>query len=632
MNQKNIHFKFLFYAITGLFLFTITSCEYNEDGVFERNLNTNVNPPNIETVSLDLDLDKDTVELLYNRVYFNFKSSNQKIKFVIFYIDGDSVGTATTNNGYFDLRYEFLYEKLHRLKLKLFTSSGTGSIADSLNAEGFLFTTKEWVIKVKNTYYYNLTTTVSDGFLKLRWTKPYEPVSEYIIYYYGTEIGRTSACEFIDKGHVGEETTYYVKYISSYSGALTTLGQATVPKEMSLRFYADKNNNYAISWGKLKYYAAVGSITIRSYTDNNGYQDETVTNDNITSSIPIPNTYFGQARTYQILLTPKYFNPIYKPDDFYLYSLFRSSYFKFVIGYPSPIFQNFMHVSNTEVLYHTNKYDLNYTCYNDTLFRYSLTDNKIVDRYRYNPPNYNWSGDIYRTPSTSPNGNYYLATVSIVNSIIIGQSNNLSNFKIIDLDPMIISNYFNPKIPISDVGTGIICGSDKKYLYDFINDRSLGYIQNYSSPDDYNLSPDGKYIFLNFSHTIYMYEYNNNTINSIGTLHAGINDSFDYFRFNANEPNKAVTWSKYSKILKVYSCPGLTVDKSFSLPEDNILDIDYQNNRILSFTSKLLMVRSLTDGSVLYQIPVNFTYVWECMCRLNGNSIFHPNGIRYFLN
>lgn len=458
-------------------------------------------------------------------------------------------------------------------------------------------------------------------------------MSEYIIYYYGTEIGRTSACEFIDKGHVGEETTYYVKYISSYSGALTTLGEARVPKEMSLRFYADKNNNWSVGWGKLKYYAAVGSITIRSYnTEDNGYRDETVTNDNIISSIPISNAYFGKAHTYQILLTPKYFNPIYNPDDFYLYSLFRSSYFRFVIGYPFPIFQNFMHVSNTEVLYHTNQYDFNYTAYNDSIFRYSLTDNKIVDRYRYKPPNHYWSGDIYRALSTSPNGNYYLATISIVNSIIIGQSNNLSNFKITNPDPTITSNYFNPKIPISDIGTGIICGSDKKYLYDFINDRSLGYIQNYSNPDDYNLSSDGKYIFFNYAYKIYLYEYNNNTINSIDTLNAGINESFNYFRFNPNEPNKAVAWSKYSKILKVYSCPGLTVDKSFSMPEDYILDIDYQNNRILSFTSKLLVVRSLTDGSVLYQIPVSSNYVWDCQCRLSGNSIFHPNGARYFLN
>ncbi|HRX30645.1 MAG TPA: hypothetical protein P5349_02040, partial [Tenuifilaceae bacterium] len=151
MNDINRHAKLTLFAITTLFYFTIASCEYNENEIFERNLDTNVTPPNIETVYLDLASDQDTVDLLYNRIFFSFKSSNQKIKFVIFFIDGDSVGTANSNKGYFDLNYQFLYVGTHKLKIELFTSSGTGSIADSVNAEGFLFTTKEWVIKVHNT-------------------------------------------------------------------------------------------------------------------------------------------------------------------------------------------------------------------------------------------------------------------------------------------------------------------------------------------------------------------------------------------------------------------------------------------------------------------------------------------------
>jgi len=628
MNDINRHAKLTLFAITTLFYFTIASCEYNENEIFERNLDTNVTPPNIETVYLDLASDQDTVDLLYNRIFFSFKSSNQKIKFVIFFIDGDSVGTANSNKGYFDLNYQFLYVGTHKLKIELFTSSGTGSIADSVNAEGFLFTTKEWVIKVHNTSYSNVTTTVANGFLKLRWPKPYENASEYIIYRNYTEIGRTTDCEFIDKGHVGEATDYYVKYISPYTGDLTTLGWVDVPKEMNLKFTADKNNNYTVNWGNLKYYAAIGSITIRScYTNSffDGYAVETTT-DISKTGFQIPTSYFGQVRKYQMILLPKYPNPLNDPSVYDRYAVFGSPFFEFVIGYPFPIFQNFMHVSNSEILYHTNMYDHSSICYDDTIYRYSLTENKIVDRYRYNMPDYEWSDDHYRYPTISPNGNYYFATTVYENTVVIGSANNLSNCSIVDLSNTL--TYYNLKIPISNVGTGIICGSSKKYLYDFINDCSLGYIEESVNPYDYNLSPDGKYIFISFWHTINMYEYNNDTITYIGQ----ISDAADYFHFINNDPHKAIGWNASSKILKVYNCPDLSVIKSFSLPEDDILDVDYLNNRILSFSPYLLVVRSLTDGSIQYQIPVSFSYATFNKCYLSGNSIFHQNGARYFLN
>jgi len=633
MKQPRSNKKILSIAISIIMLFALGSCEYNDNEIFHPDTNTNVNPPNIQMVSLDLDSNKDTLELLYNRVYFNFRSSNQKIKLITFYIDEDSIGTVSGGHGTFDLQHEFLYSGYHKLKLNIFVSSGTGSIADSLGAEGFLFSSKEWVIKVGNNSHYNMTTTVSDGFLKLRWDKPYENVSEFIIYRGYTEIGRTSGYEFIVKGHVGEEATYSVWFVSPYNGGLFQFAWVSVPNEINFKFKADKYNNYYISWGKLKYYSAVESVTVRSNnrTDYSPTVVDNITDGNSTCA-PISQLYFSQVRNFQISLTPKYSNPSYDPSNYNWYTTFGTPFTQCVIGYPFPLFQKFMHVSSSEVLYHTDQYEFWGSCGNDTLYRYSLTEDKIVDRYRYNPVNYQWSGDHYWEPTTSPDGKYYFAVGGLSNTTVIGSTNDLKDFKVSDLSSRFDYQDYNMRMPISNVGTGIICAFDKKYLYDFINNSPLGYISTSSSPSDYNVSPDGKYIFLNFRHTINLYKYDNAAIVSAGTLGSSAYNSFDYFQFVANSTDKAATWSKNSKLFKIISIPDLTVINSFSVPEEEIFDVDYQSNQILLFSPNLLVVRSLTDGAILYQIPVSFTYSGSNKCYLSGNSVFHQNGARYFLN
>ena len=124
-----------------------------------------------------------------------------------------------SGNGFFDMQYNALYDGYHRLKIEILTKAGTGSIADSLGMEGILFATREWTIKVLNTPYYNLTSTVDGGFLKLQWPKPYETVSYYIVYRANIELGRTNACEFIDKGYVGEGGEFYVRYYNECGAA-----------------------------------------------------------------------------------------------------------------------------------------------------------------------------------------------------------------------------------------------------------------------------------------------------------------------------------------------------------------------------------------------------------------------------
>jgi hypothetical protein len=164
-------------------LLFLSSCEFEPHGKFERNLNQNTEAPEIYSEELDLSEEKDTLILLYPRVYFNFSSSNQNISYVNFFINDSLVGTADSGNGSCDLNYSFSYDSYYKLRLEIFTHSGTGSIADSLKVEGYMFNSKQWVIKVLNRNINTLTSTVQDGFLKLRWIMPNSPnIKEYVIF------------------------------------------------------------------------------------------------------------------------------------------------------------------------------------------------------------------------------------------------------------------------------------------------------------------------------------------------------------------------------------------------------------------------------------------------------------------
>ena len=331
MNKKHIF-------LLSILVYIIVSCEYNTKDIYEIDIDNNANPPDIEVVYLDLSDENDTIELLYNRVYFHFESSDQDIQGVNFYINDSLIGNAEYNNGYFDINYYFVSSGYHTLKLEVFTHSGTGSIADSMGFEGFIFSTKEWVIKVLDSEYSYVTSTVEDGFLKLRWPQPHGDVREFVIYNSDYEIGRTTDNSFIDKGYVGQGSKFYVRYIDDNSGELQNYGRVDIPCEIIIDYTADYNNNYYIEWNEPKYYAAIDTAVL--FISNGTIVSKETIADVSSKKHPIPKELFGTIKDYWLMFTPKFYNPYYEAyiNPNYGYTFPHSEKIECVIGYPSPIF------------------------------------------------------------------------------------------------------------------------------------------------------------------------------------------------------------------------------------------------------------------------------------------------------
>ena len=318
----------------------------------------------------------------------------------------------------------------------------------------------------------------------------------------------------------------------------------------------------------------------------------------------VPASYFGKLKSYYLGFIPKYSNPVYSVYKT-PYPRFLSPELQCMIGYPSPIFDHFGRMSNPEFFYHTNKYDHGSTAYNDSIFRYSADYNRIVERFRYNPP-LRGGGDYFVDPSVSPDGSHYISEVGFNKTAIYGHTHNFRDYKIVDISPYMQST---SRIPISNQGTGIISSYSYKYLYDFENEKLLGSIQDATSMENSNISSDGKYFFLRASTSLRLYSYQEDTLALEQDLYGLAGLAIDYFDFVANDPGKAVSWNNETKEFTILTCPGLEIVNSFRVDEDDILDIDYSNERILSCTRTKLVVRSLSDGAVEYEIPLSYRYL-----------------------
>jgi len=626
-----IQMKSRFLLLALLVLVIIQSCTYDTDEIYERELNHPSSPPEITTVDLSFSMEEDTIILMQNSVLFHFQTSENEVQRVDFYVDDTLVGSENSENGIFELNHDFINGGYHILRIEVITNSGTGSIADEIGLEGYSFSTREWVFKVLDGSSNNVTTMVEDGFLKLVWDIPNDEVTEYIVYRGYQEVGRSAVNSFIDKGYVGEGEEFRIEYIGPNNTDPQYIGYVELPNEMAITYFANKNNKFAIQWPQPRYYAAVDSVVV--FAEELVYETTKYVVDVNVGEYVIPKYFFGKEHSYKIMHIPKYYNPEYED---YLgsggwHEFAFSNEIHLIVGYPSPIFNYMEQINNTELFYHTNRYSNSDYTQNDSLFTYSFTNEQIVSRYRYNPANFGSMNDNIMKIALSPNKEFLTAAVGYTGRIMYCPVNDPSDYSI-HTHSSLNANYAT-RTPISNNGIGLLYGSGKKVLYNFINDEEIDFVETNTSYSDYNISFDGKYFFLDVSHTIDLYQLIDGEISLIDEVNQWSYDfGIDYFEFHENEPDKAVCYDEETKVFNVISLPALEILKSFSIPEEEVLDVNYQTNMILSGSDGLIVVRSLDDGSLVTEIPNELQFTSYGSLRLIGNSLFWKDGARYFLD
>jgi hypothetical protein len=157
-----------------LVLLVVFSCVFSPDKENFVEIDPNTVPP--EVSSQTLDFNSDTLYVWEDtRFDFDYKSNNQEIRSVIVSY-GDRKFTFKSHLGSFKINPETCPEGIYTLAIKVYTKSGTGSLADILGVEGYEFK-KDWVLIVEKpeTPKVNIFATIENGFLKFSWNKLDKP-------------------------------------------------------------------------------------------------------------------------------------------------------------------------------------------------------------------------------------------------------------------------------------------------------------------------------------------------------------------------------------------------------------------------------------------------------------------------
>lgn len=621
MSRLQVFSRLLLAAFCAL---VFHACEFDTAKVWDSPADPDAEPPVVDVVYLDLE--QDSVWLLYGRdVSFRFSSSRDDILGAESLIDGEVSQTFYSDEGVFSLDYFSLSEGLHTLQLNVYTTAGTGSIADRLGLESYVFT-KTWKLFVIKDYNTSLRPTVKDGCLSLSWKEyPASDFKEFIIYReegYNNRIeaGRCTVPEFSDCTYAGEGADYYVELVRE-QGEPIPWGQVYLsPEKPVLRFSASSGNEYTISWGKSKYYGAVGLYRLSmAPLPWINYVTIKETSDPDDNSMQLPSSVrFGDRMCFKLLMVPEN-SPVYDPENT---MRFESVLFDVETGFRyGPAGYN---LSQTE---QAGPDDFMFIAGCDSLMRYSVTQNRITERLTYSP--LGCSMCRFSEYEMSPTGLTLSTRFDCDYNLMLAESGNLRDFKRFDLQSL-SGQYSVSRVPVSDAGTGLVNTVNSGfYVYDFKSSTQKGF---YTSETSYAsglaLSSDGKYLFAS-DDAFRLVRFDDPGFTTIWTRTEYGLPAF--CEFHGTDPDALVYWD--GSVFSIRNCSDFSVEYSFPLTDDAVLHVDYYGNELLSYSEGHLFVRSLTDGSLIKDIPYgqNVSAFYYRPILVN-HTVISNTGVLYFVN
>jgi len=314
--------KLVFSILIGL-IPLIYSCTYSPGGENFVDVDQNTTPPQVQ--NLTLDLNQDTLVVYQKTRYnFHFVSDKQPILGVVITLNNQDF-VYDTVVGSIDINPKVIPEGVYSMVMKVYTTSGTGSLADVTGNEGFLFT-KEWVVIVEHPKAPDLkvTSTIENGFLKFSWDKfdsPYFHAYNLLIVNHGLgasysiKFQSPDSTSFVDSLYVGgdidaELITEY-KELNGDLNAGKTNYSYNYPIDL---YFTENEDSLTVSWTK-------NPFQCKQYYFTNTALKLPIQSDSIYK-VPAPG--MGAPIEYQIRFEP--LKPIY--GNFLTYNI----YSKYTLG------------------------------------------------------------------------------------------------------------------------------------------------------------------------------------------------------------------------------------------------------------------------------------------------------------
>lgn len=173
-NFKTFYLMRLYSWLLTCILFVAFGCNYTPDAEFFKE----VPPPVTDGVMVDLTNQRDSVTLFENTSFtYQAQTGGRKLYSISVYFRESLVASFTTAEASFQLSNSGLQQGAYPLRIEVFTSSGSKSIADVVGAEQIKLT-RQWVAIVdrsKPTPVRFTSVAPYQGTLKIRWTRGSHP-------------------------------------------------------------------------------------------------------------------------------------------------------------------------------------------------------------------------------------------------------------------------------------------------------------------------------------------------------------------------------------------------------------------------------------------------------------------------
>lgn len=292
------------YITLALFSIAICSCVFSPSK--ENFIEVNKDVPAPEITNQVLDLETDTLFVWkYTRFNFNLTAGNVAVHSVLLNFNNTNTEFAS-GQGSFEVNPSAFQPGTYKVEIKVYTGSGTGSLADKVGAEGYEFK-REWTLIIEKPQIpdIKITPSIENGYLKFSWNKVDKPYfkSYRIIGYdngvyntYSREYKNRNITSFVDSTYVGGNITFNlsVNYYDENNNDAWTQKQVTYNFPISIKFRENKDS-LRISWNKNPFHCTKSIIT------NNGSNLFEINSDT-TFAIAAPG--LGGLVQYDLIFKP----------------------------------------------------------------------------------------------------------------------------------------------------------------------------------------------------------------------------------------------------------------------------------------------------------------------------------------
>ena len=508
--------------------------------------------PNIE---INLNLAKDTIFIeKQQKLTFAYAPDGNQVIWAKFIINGREAVVKKDASGAIKLDWNIDCNagEIYPIELQIFAKSQTGSLADKINAEGFLMTRK-WIMVVGQ--YSQLTSKITrtafiDGSLQIEWDKfigqNFKNYKVYKIIDYGSNdiiklvatITSRVQTSVIDNTYHGENSVYYIVTNDDIKGDYYNI-KGPLPIVSATN---TPNGSILLNWNKPGFYKNLKGYRI-SYLDEKGIVQNVIDlNDTDINSYTIPNPIFGFNYAFYLTMLPltdNYYDDLYATLN--LSSKLNASY-----GIPTPTFK----------LALGGLAPISYLM-NDTVGIQIFDNQKLstVRKLKYIDKIINFD--------VSSNNKYLVAVPQFDKKIYFEDLINPVNSKLIDLSKTF--TFTGNIASVSDIGTGIVL-DNHAVMFDYINEIRLAdvYLDNIGMYTN-KISPSGNFFFCETYIGYEYFQYKNKQIIRLQRVDNKNGDKMILGDYLPGVNEKMVR--AFANRVEIVDCNTWTVEKQWQLAD-----------------------------------------------------------------